>query len=395
MRCSTEPRRASEVLLEGLSLLVTDGPLDSIPVLQQAVSAFLSEDVGIEVRLRWSWLAGRAASFLWDYDGWDVLTARQVQVARDAGALTMLPLTLSARAGLHMFAGELELAESVLEQADAVAGVIDKRSLSYSSLGVAAFRGRESIAHELIDAATKEFTARGDGLGLNIAFWSTAVLNNGLAHYNDAFTAAEQVLDDRYEVMFAPLASVELIEAASRIGRETEAATTLERLAESTSASGTDWALAIEGRCRALLSHDVAAETLYREAIERQLVIPCATWSRSCCSRCAARYSVQPPRRDWRGGHGASIAGEPSPSRSLRWTPPGAPVSSLPSVSLPDAAGRFDELDAGRGFEPDLVAVVERLLRGGKGVVVISRAGCSGQQLTKTLCSARAPSPWR
>jgi DNA-binding NarL/FixJ family response regulator len=150
-----------------------------------------------------------------------------------------------------------------------VADVIDKKSLSYSSLGVAALRGRESIAHELIVTATKEFTARGDGLGLNIALWATAVLNNGLAGYNDAFTAAEQVLDDRHEVMFSPLASIELIEAASRIGKETAATATLERLAESTSASGTDWALAIEARCRALLSHDEAAETLYCEAIER------------------------------------------------------------------------------------------------------------------------------
>jgi DNA-binding CsgD family transcriptional regulator len=149
-----------------------------------------------------------------------------------------------------------------------VADVIDKRSLSYSPFGVAAFRGRESIAHELIEAATTDFIARGDGLGLNIALWATAVLNNGLARYDDAFTAAEKVLEDRYEVMFSPLVSVELIEAASRIGKEV-AAPVLERLAEATSASGTNWAGAIEARCRALLSHDEAAETLYREAIER------------------------------------------------------------------------------------------------------------------------------
>ena len=266
---STEPLRAAEVLLEGLSLLVTDGPLASIPILQQAVSAFVSEDVGTEERLRWSWLAGRAASFMWDYDSWDVLTARQVQVARDAGALTLLPLTLSARASLHMFAGELALAESALEQADAVAGVVDGRSVSYASLGVAALRGRESTAHELIASATKEFTTRGDGLGVNISLWATSVLNNGLARYNDAFTSAEQVLDDRYEVMFSPLASVEFIEAASRIGKEPAATAALKHLAGSTSASGTDWALAIEARCRALLSHGEAAETLYREAIER------------------------------------------------------------------------------------------------------------------------------
>jgi DNA-binding NarL/FixJ family response regulator len=99
--------------------------------------------------------------------------------------------------------------------------------------------------------------------------WATAVLNNGLSRYNDAFLAAEQVLEDQHEVMFSPLASVELIEAASRTGREVTAAPVLERLAEATSATGTDWAGAVEARCRAVLSRDQAAETLYRQAIER------------------------------------------------------------------------------------------------------------------------------
>jgi DNA-binding CsgD family transcriptional regulator len=265
---TVEPPRASDLLLDGLALLITDGPAASIPVLRHAVNAFRGEDVGIEERLRWSWLAGRAASFVWDYESWDVFTSRQIQVARDAGALTLLPLTLSTRAAFHLFAGELALAESVVEQVQAVSKVIDNRSVSYTALCIAAFRGRESIAHELIDAGTKDFVTRGDGLGLNIAQWATAVLNNGLARYDDAFVAAEQVLEDRYEVMFAPLACVELIEAASRIGKAVVATAALERLAEATSASGTDWACAIEARCRAVLSDGEAAETQYRRAIE-------------------------------------------------------------------------------------------------------------------------------
>jgi DNA-binding CsgD family transcriptional regulator len=43
----------------------------------------------------------------------------------------------------------------------------------------------------------------------------------------------------------------------------------LDRLAEITRASGTDWALGIEARSRALLSMDQAAEDLYREAPRR------------------------------------------------------------------------------------------------------------------------------
>jgi DNA-binding NarL/FixJ family response regulator len=266
--------RASDLLLDGLALLISDGPAASIPLLQQAVSAFRGENVGTEERLRWLWLAGRAASFIWDFDSWDALTALQVQVAREAGALTVLPLTLSTRAAFHLLSGELSLAESMVKQVEALGDLIDIRSVSYSALVLAVFRGREPTARQLIDTSTKVFFARGDGLGLNIALWATAVLNNALGHYDDAFVAAEQELEDRDEVMFSPLACVELIEAASRIGKEDPAVAAMERLVLATSASGTDWACAIEARCRALLSQGEAAETLYRQAIERLAITP-------------------------------------------------------------------------------------------------------------------------
>ena len=61
----------------------------------------------------------------------------------------------------------------------------------------------------------------------------------------------------------------ELIEAAARSGRTEIAADAIDRLSKTTSASGTDWALGVEARSRALLSEGDAAERLYREAIER------------------------------------------------------------------------------------------------------------------------------
>ena len=268
-RPCAESQRAPELLLDGLALLVTDGYASGTPVLKEALRAFRADDLGKEERLRWSWLAGRAAALIWDYDSWDVLTARQIQAARDAGALTVLPLSLGTRAALHLFSGKLALAASVVEQVEAVADAIGNRPASYSALTVAAFRGREDDARQLIDASTKDFASRGDGLGLTIALWATAVLNNALARYQDAFAAAEEALEDPYDVWFSPLATVELVEAASRIGREDAAAPELERLVRGTSASGTQWARAVEARCRALLSHDEAAERLYREAIER------------------------------------------------------------------------------------------------------------------------------
>jgi ATP/maltotriose-dependent transcriptional regulator MalT len=61
----------------------------------------------------------------------------------------------------------------------------------------------------------------------------------------------------------------ELVEAGAR-GRDTDlASNALERLAETTQPCGTDVALGIEARSRAMLRDGPAADDLYREAIER------------------------------------------------------------------------------------------------------------------------------
>jgi ATP/maltotriose-dependent transcriptional regulator MalT len=64
-------------------------------------------------------------------------------------------------------------------------------------------------------------------------------------------------------------ALAELVEAAARAGDAEGARDALDRLMETTQPSGTDFALGIEARCRALLSDGVIADDLYREAIER------------------------------------------------------------------------------------------------------------------------------
>jgi Response regulator containing a CheY-like receiver domain and an HTH DNA-binding domain len=261
--------RASDLLLDGLARLIVDGPASGTAVLKRALDAFRGQSVATEERLRWSWLAGRAAAFIWDYDSWDTLTARQLEVARDAGALTVLPLTLSTRAGVHMFAGELSVAAWLIEQVEAVADATDTRTARYAAVMMAALHGREHEGRELIDANAKDFASRGEGMGVTLTQWAAALLYNGIARYDDAFIAADAALENPRELWFSPWATVELIEAASRSGRAGAAAPAMERLAEGTSASGTVWAAAIEQRSRALLSEGPVAESLYRDAIDR------------------------------------------------------------------------------------------------------------------------------
>jgi DNA-binding CsgD family transcriptional regulator len=134
---------------------------------------------------------------------------------------------------------------------------------------LAGWRGREAEASELIEASMKEVVARGEGLGLTVVQWASAVLYNGLGRSEEALAAAQRAGEDPHEQLFSTWAAVELIEAATRSGLPEHAASALERLLPSTRASGTDWALGIEARSRALIGEGEAAERLYREAIDR------------------------------------------------------------------------------------------------------------------------------
>jgi hypothetical protein len=68
--------------------------------------------------------------------------------------------------------------------------------------------------------------------------------------------------------MAARWAAVELIEAAVRSAMPERAAGALQRLSQTTRASGTGWALGVEARSRALVSEGEATEACYREAID-------------------------------------------------------------------------------------------------------------------------------
>ncbi len=264
------PTSAADLLLDGLALLITEGADAGTPALRHALHAFQSDGIATEEGLRWRWLAGRTAGFIWDYEGWDSLTTRQIRAAREAGALAQLPLALSTRVGVHLFAGEIPTAASLVEESDALADATDSRIVPpYGGLALAAFRGREDEVTRSVVVRTEEFVARGEGMGLTVAHWVTALLRNGQGRYDDAFASAEAAAADPRELWFSNFALIELIEAASRSDRSERAEEAVEILGESTGASGTPWALGVEARSRALLAHGGEAETLYREAIDR------------------------------------------------------------------------------------------------------------------------------
>src|ERR1700722_9345225 len=114
----------------------------------------------------------------------------------------------------------------------------------------------------------KEAERRGQATWLTFAQWATAVLHNSLGRYEQALAAAEQSSQDSRVLHDSNWALAELIEAATRSGAPERAAPALQRLSQMTRASGTDWALGIEARSRALVSDGEAADSCYREAID-------------------------------------------------------------------------------------------------------------------------------
>jgi DNA-binding CsgD family transcriptional regulator/tetratricopeptide (TPR) repeat protein len=258
--------RAPDLLLDGWVLLVTEGYAAATPMFRRALSAFRSESISTEEEIRWLWLACHTAYELWDDETWHVLSIREVQLARAAGALTELPIALNSLSAAKLFAGDFAAAAALVDEAEAVSEVTGTHLPPYGPVLLAVCRGREAEASELIETSTREVVRSGEGIGLTVIQWASALLYNGLGRYEDALAAAEQASGHPHD----PTRTLpELIEAATRSGMPDRAADAVRRLSETARATGTDWALGAEACSRALLSENEAAEGLYREAIER------------------------------------------------------------------------------------------------------------------------------
>jgi DNA-binding CsgD family transcriptional regulator len=165
--------------------------------------------------------------------------------------------------------GDLDGASTLLDEADAIAAAIGVEPLVFGRLPLASFRGIEAEAVALFDQTVPAVIARGgEGVVLTFSEHARAVLCNGLGRYEDALGPAQSA-SGRDEVLVSVWSLPELVEAAMRSGQADVANDAIERLSERTRAAGTEWALGIEARSRALVSEVTLAEPLYQEAIDR------------------------------------------------------------------------------------------------------------------------------
>ena len=237
-RAMPAPRRSpgAGLLLDGLSLLVTDGPAAAAPVLRQAERAFAGPDVSVSEQLRLGWMAPVVGAALWDDDGYSLIE-RPVQLARDTGGLDRLPMLLNQLASAAVWRGDFAAAASLIAEADAVCEATGARIPPYAAMRLASLQGREAEAVPLIQAAVEEAAAVGQGVAVAAADWATASLCNGLGRYADALAAARQAVEHA-QVNISMWALPELVEAAARTGDTQLASDTLDQLAEWTRPAG-------------------------------------------------------------------------------------------------------------------------------------------------------------
>ena len=308
--------RGRDLLLAGLAVRFTDGYAASASVLKRALQALCEEDGRVEHDIRWPGFARRVAFDLFDDEASRAIALRSVELARESGALGVLPLSLDFTAIVFTLEGDLDAAAARLEESDAIADATGTVRIGAARLMLAGFRGNESALSTLLEVGEPVAISRGEGVVLTFGEHARALLNNGLGNYEAALAAAESA-SAQDELAVSVWSLPELVEAAIRSGKTDLAAASLERLTERTQAAGTDWALGIEARharCSAETgcptnstsrqSSDWAAVALHpRRPVHisslRRIVAPRRQARR--CARAAAQ-GAQHVRRDRHGG---------------------------------------------------------------------------------------------
>jgi len=262
---------ASDALLEASAWFATEGHGRAAPALRRALDLVLAPEPATDDHGHWLWfaVAGNAitiAQELWDAGAWHTLAARHERFARETGALVQLQFALNMVAWVHVTAGDPRRSRLVLDEEQLVAEATGNPSIAYTELVLAAWRGQERQASELIEATLRAAPAGGRVAGY--ASYASAVLHNGLGRHAEALAAARSAFDPDH-LGFGPFVVPELAEAAARTGDAAALGAVHTWLTERTRVTRSEWSLGAEARVRALMSDGAAADRAYREAIER------------------------------------------------------------------------------------------------------------------------------
>lgn len=262
--------RPADQLLAAMANVISDNAASSWKRLHNALSDFRSAAEADDGPVPWLWLACVAAAAAWDFETWDALSTRHVSTSRLAGDYSELPIALSSRTFVPLFAGDLDAASDTVQEMATITAATGGAVSPYGAIGVAAMRGQEEVLRELVSSAIPAAEKRSDATGVAIACWGAALLDNSLGRYESAAGWGARAVELHHSLHSTTAwALVELVEAASRSNRTDTATAALEQLEIVAQSSGTEWALGVLARSKALAAFGSDAEELYVEALRR------------------------------------------------------------------------------------------------------------------------------
>lgn len=274
---NTEARDTVEMLLHGLIVRLTDGYVAAAPLLRGAIAAYVRETHAGTADPRWHDITNRVCLDVFDQDSYDFLTARQLETQRAAGELTLVASSLSTYAGLCVTRGDFVAAEAALEEIEILAaatGIPAHRSIFPY---LAAYRGQDKRCTEYAHGTIEEATERGEGTQVTVSLYSVAILHNGLSNYPKALAASLSGLEYD-DVGMSSYLLTEAVEAAAYCGDKSLAADLSAQIQERAQATGTQTALGIAARSKALAGNSSEPDVDYQNALEYLECSPVAVY---------------------------------------------------------------------------------------------------------------------
>lgn len=249
-----------DLLLAGVTAWILDGRTAALPLLNRALDA-----MGSASDLPLFWLAGVVANEMLRYDLAYQMGEQAVRYALDLGALSLLPGALAVWANSLLDAGRLTDADDMMNEINAVARATGSSAYQFG-LMLAAYRGPEQQAVELIGGRLRDAVAVGDGWQHAVGNIALAMLNNGLGKHASALAAAREATAYP-DLALHHWGLRELVEAAAYAGDRTAAISARDRLAERTADTPTPAALGVQAVADALAGPPEHAEDRFREAV--------------------------------------------------------------------------------------------------------------------------------
>src|SRR3954451_8060124 len=151
----TRPLRSSDLLLDALTTLITEGHAAAAPLLRRATAIFADEAAPAQENFRWGWLTTNLANLLWDEESWHAISTRNLRQARDAGALARLPIDLADWGILCAWWGHFDAAAIAIAEAAAIQKATGSDIAPYAHLLLAALRGQRD-AVPLIESTIRD-----------------------------------------------------------------------------------------------------------------------------------------------------------------------------------------------------------------------------------------------